>query len=316
MCELMGMCFAKPVMASVSIQAFSQRSQENADGWGLAWYPDRALAMVKQPVRWSVQTNQFLEHYPGLLSSIYVAHVRQRTTGSAPTHADTHPFARELNGRDYCFAHNGTLTGEFWQRPLGRFKPIGATDSEYFFCLLLAELESFAHVTDEIAEARHTDPAQNNGRIGAEERWRWLHRFLLHMNGYGRLNCILSDGERLLVYHDMHGWKNLTYRNVYLQQDAEQTFGDATVAVNLQAQPVNHGVIVATNPLSIEGWERFSAGEMKILCQGNVAFSARSRLLETKEPAPPQTEPVPAAPGAPRSSVLTGVKANAVHGLG
>ena len=53
MCELMGMSFAKPVVANVSIQAFGQRSQDNADGWGLAWYPDRSLAMVKQPVRWS-----------------------------------------------------------------------------------------------------------------------------------------------------------------------------------------------------------------------------------------------------------------------
>ena len=38
MCELMGMSFAKPVVASVSIQAFSQRSLGNADGWGLAWF--------------------------------------------------------------------------------------------------------------------------------------------------------------------------------------------------------------------------------------------------------------------------------------
>src|ERR1700681_4150518 len=148
MCELMGMSFAKPVVANVSIQAFSQRSQDNADGWGLAWYPDRSLALVKQPMRWSVQHTQFLEHYPGLLSSIYVAHVRQRTTGSTPTHADTHPFSRELHGREYCFAHNGTLTGAFWQRPLGRFRPIGATDSEYLFCLVLAELESFSHLAN------------------------------------------------------------------------------------------------------------------------------------------------------------------------
>src|SRR5438034_1519094 len=112
MCELMGMSFAKPVVASVSIQAFSERSKDNADGWGLAWYPDRSLAMIKQPVRWSIEHTQFLEHYPGLLSSTYVAHVRQKTTGHTPTHADTHPFSRELNGREYCFAHNGTLTGE------------------------------------------------------------------------------------------------------------------------------------------------------------------------------------------------------------
>src|SRR5262245_33590568 len=89
MCELMGMSFAKPVVASVSIQAFSERSADNADGWGLAWYPDHSLAMIKQPVQWSVHHNKFLEHYPGLLSSMYVAHVRRKTTGHVLTHADT-----------------------------------------------------------------------------------------------------------------------------------------------------------------------------------------------------------------------------------
>ena len=120
-------------------------------------------------------------------------------------------------------------------------------------------------------------------KLELEKRWRWLHQFLMHMNDHGRLNCILSDGERLLVYHDKNGWKNLTYRNVYLQEDSAQTFGDATVAVDLQAQPVNHGVIVATNPLSFEGWERFLPGELKILCQGNIEFSARPGLHEAKE---------------------------------
>jgi glutamine amidotransferase len=305
MCELMGVCFANPVVASVSIQAFSQRSQENADGWGLAWYPDRSLAMVKQPVRWSVQHTQFLEHYPGLLSSIYVAHVRHRTTGSTPTHADTHPFSRELNGRDYCFVHNGTLAGDFWQRPLGRFRPIGATDSEYFFCLLLAELESFTRLVDEVAEVRHIDPHDDNFRLATDKRWRWLHQFLIHMNEYGRLNCILSDGERLLVYHDKNGWKNLTYRSILLQQDSEQNFGDATVAVNLHAQPVNHGVIVATNPLSIEGWEHFMPGEMKVLYQGNIEFSTRPGLHETAGVAPTQAESFHVPASAPKSSVLT-----------
>ena len=209
MCELMGMSFAKPVVASVSVQAFSQRSQENPDGWGLAWYPDRSLAMVKQPVRWSVQHTQFLEHYPGLLSSIYVAHVRHRTIGSTPTHADTHPFARELNGREYCFAHNGTLTGDFWQRPLGRFRPVGHTDSEFVFCLLLAELESFTQLADEVEQIH----APGKARLTAEQQWEWLHLYLLRLNDYGKLNCILTDGDRMLVYHDKHGWKNLTYRD-------------------------------------------------------------------------------------------------------
>lgn len=297
MCELMGMSFAKPVVANVSVQAFSLRSEDNADGWGLAWYPDRSLAMVKQPVRWSVQHTQFLEHFPGLLSSIYVAHVRNRTVGSTPTHADTHPFARELNGREYCFAHNGTLTGDFWQRPLGRFRPIGKTDSEFVFCLLLAELQSFAHLAEEVEHVQDgLHPEAGKGRLTPEQQWKWLHLYLLRLNDYGRLNCILTDGERMLVYHDKHGWKNLTYRNVYLHEDAMHHFGDATVAVNLQAAPVNHGVIVATNPLSVDGWERFLPGEMKMLHEGKIAFTSRPALHESASPKSPAESVLRASP--------------------
>jgi predicted glutamine amidotransferase len=291
MCELMGMSFAKPIVARVSIQAFSERSGENPDGWGLAWYPDRSLALVKQPVRWTVQHTQFLEHYPGLLSSIYIAHVRQKTSGSVPTHADTHPFARELNGREYCFAHNGTLTGAFWQKPLGRFRPIGATDSEYLFCLLLAELE------------------QGEGRLESEQQWTWLHDLLLRLNEFGRLNCILADGDRLMVYHDKNGWKNLTYHNVFLHQDSMHHFGDATVAVNLQAEPVNHGTIVATNPLSVDGWERFLPGELKVLHAGNIAFTCRMALPDRVAASAPPKSVSLLRPAQEPPHVLTGPKA-------
>src|SRR6478672_143927 len=123
MCEVMGLCFARPLAAHISIREFRSRGNENADGWGLAWYPDHSLAVVKEPICWQAsQYTDFLETYHRLRSPIYVAHVRHKTVGGEPTHADTHPFARELNGRDYCFAHNGTLHG-FADWPLGRFRP-------------------------------------------------------------------------------------------------------------------------------------------------------------------------------------------------
>ena len=40
MCELMGCQFAQPVQADFSIREFARRDEENADGWGLAWYVD------------------------------------------------------------------------------------------------------------------------------------------------------------------------------------------------------------------------------------------------------------------------------------
>src|SRR5438105_4098107 len=124
MCELMALCFARPISADFSIREFARRSEENADGWGLAWYPDRSLALVKEPVKWRESAHTgFLESYPALRSQIYIAHVRYKTTGAEPTHADTHPFARELGGREYCFAHNGTIEG-YQELPLGRYRPV------------------------------------------------------------------------------------------------------------------------------------------------------------------------------------------------
>src|SRR6185295_11750557 len=48
MCELMGLSFDQPVSADFSLRAFACRDAENPDGWGLAWYPDQSLALVKE----------------------------------------------------------------------------------------------------------------------------------------------------------------------------------------------------------------------------------------------------------------------------
>ena len=52
MCELMGLSFARPIPADFSIREFALRCVDNADGWGLAWYPDRSLALVKEARTW------------------------------------------------------------------------------------------------------------------------------------------------------------------------------------------------------------------------------------------------------------------------
>src|SRR5262245_60339035 len=138
MCELMAYNFAKPIVADFSIHAFGHRGDDNADGWGLGWYPDRSLAVIKDTGRWKASPHTgFLESYAGICSPMLIAHVRHATVGHA-TRADTHPFAREWGGAEYCFAHNGTLK-KAHDLPLGRFRPIGTTDSEHLFCHLLDE---------------------------------------------------------------------------------------------------------------------------------------------------------------------------------
>ena len=63
MCELMALSFESPISADFSIREFAARGDENPDGWGLGWYPDQSLAIVKEPVKWGAS------HYAGFLSS-------------------------------------------------------------------------------------------------------------------------------------------------------------------------------------------------------------------------------------------------------
>jgi glutamine amidotransferase len=252
----MGLSFARPISADFSIREFGVCGEENADGWGLAWYPDHAVAVVKEPVRWG-QTPyvSFLENYTGLRSSLYIAHVRHKTVGGEPTYADTHPFVRELNGREYCFTHNGTLHGLNGQPP-GRYRPVGCTDSERAFCMLM-EAIACGH-----------DP------LAGDEDWRWLHGQLAALNDGGQLNCLLCDGDRLFCYHDWGGYKGLTFRRVRMPDLDTRRFEDAQWTVDLGEEKSNEGYVIATRPLSRHGWRSFRPGELIVLEAGRIRFSS------------------------------------------
>jgi glutamine amidotransferase len=68
-----------------------------------------------------------VRNYP-IKSRNVIAHIRKATQGKI-TLENSHPFIRELWGRQWIFAHNGDL--HHFDPPLtGRFTPIGNTDSE------------------------------------------------------------------------------------------------------------------------------------------------------------------------------------------
>lgn len=53
-----------------------------------------------------------------------------------------------------------------------------------------------------------------DGRLEVPDNRPLLHRKLLEWNGGSTLNCLLSDGKRLLAYHDKTAWKSLQLRSV------------------------------------------------------------------------------------------------------
>jgi predicted glutamine amidotransferase len=267
MCELMGLSFERPLSADLSIRAFGARGEENADGWGLAWYPDRAAAIVKEPIKWGESPiARFLEGYPALRSTIYIAHVRHGTTGGSPRYADTHPFSRERGGRDYCFAHNGTIAGSVWDLPVGRYRPLGGTDSEKVFCHILDQFD------------------QRGGHLDDEPSWSSLHDLAAHLNRWGTFNFLLSDGVRLFCYHDLAAWKGLSFRLVNLEGQENQHMGDHTLELNLKVPYSNRGVVIATSALDDERWDQFHPGELIVVEAGHVVFSSR-RVVSASDPA-------------------------------
>lgn len=262
MCELLGMSFNLPIKPSISFRGFRYRGEENPDGWGIAFYPDckKAAQVIKEPIT-ATKSNllEFVRDYPRIESKIFVAHVRAASRGSK-CYRNTHPFSRELDGKEYIFAHNGTLCS-YQRLELGRFRPLGETDSEYVFCYLLNCIE--------------------NSRITrwGNENFGWLVEKLNEINQFGRFNCIFSDGEFLFCYYDKNGYNGLCF----VQRKApygEIRLLDEDWEINLarEKRPEETGYIIATNRLTNENWSTFRPGELIVFKDGWMIYSNKRNI--------------------------------------
>lgn len=137
MCELLGMSANVPTDIVFSFTGLMQRGGRTGphrDGWGIAFYEGRGLRLFQDPAASSEsEVAQLVQRYP-IKSEVVIGHIRQANVGKVCL-SNTHPFVRELWGRNWCFAHNGQLA-DF--TPVATFyRPVGDTDSEAAFCDLL-----------------------------------------------------------------------------------------------------------------------------------------------------------------------------------
>lgn len=135
MCELLALNFNRPVTPDISLRAFRLRGMDNPDGWGLAYYADESVQVFKEPICCArSELSRFLCNYDSVRSQVIIGHVRKQMPGEGTVgRRNTHPYTRELYGRDYIFAHNGTLTGDYQAMDTGRFLPVGTSDTEHVF---------------------------------------------------------------------------------------------------------------------------------------------------------------------------------------
>jgi glutamine amidotransferase len=257
MCELLGLAFNQPVRPSLSFRGFRHRSNDNPDGWGLAAFPDDSAQVFKEPLEAEESAlAAFLRDYRQLTSKIFIGHVRLGNVGGKSL-ANTHPFCRELRGRHFVFAHNGTLRGQDPKRDLdGRFTPIGKTDSELAMCALLTWM------------AKEAVPFTSFPEIETQLR---------KMNELGSMNLLFSEGEHLFAYYDRGGYKGLClvrrqapFQRVSLEDE------DWEVDLSDEKRHDQHGYVIATSPLTDEEWTRFDQGSLLVFKNGDLIYQRRA----------------------------------------
>ena len=274
MCELLGLSLKTEGAPRISFRAFRSRadgdssSTRNRDGWGIAWYPDgKAAAVFKEAIPANASTlASFIGQYERLRSRTFIAHVRKASRGEV-VYRNTHPFCRELNGREYTFAHNGTLRGAE-ALDTGSFRPVGETDSELLLCALLRVIGTLGGISVETCS------------------YLWdaiLSINQLSLNGSpSKINLLLSDGDTLVAYRDMFGQGSLYWlerpehysENVTILED-----GDYRIELGIQKGESQRAVVVATKRLTNErGWRKFQSGQLCAFQRGKLIFSSASAL--------------------------------------
>lgn len=226
------------------------RTAHHGDGWGLALYEGDAVRVFLEPTAAaSSPLARFVSENP-IKTLLAVGHIRKKTRGSA-TLANTHPFVRELWGRSWVFAHNGTLKGAKDLR-LGAFQPIGSTDSERAYCYLLEALRTgFASYPKKPSELWDAI-AQVGGELGRK----------------GSFNFLLGDGRHLFA--------RCSTKLCYLVRKApfgRARLSDDDVVVDFAAvtTPTDRVAVVSTQPLtSDEQWTFGEPGSMWVFDGGRL----------------------------------------------
>jgi len=245
MCQLLGMNCNVPTDICFSFTGFHRRgglTDLHADGWGIAFYegPGCRLFIDTKPASQS-PVAQLVKTYP-IHSVNVIAHIRKATVGGVALE-NTHPFVRELWGRYWTFAHNGTLRG-FDPRLAGTYRPVGSTDSERAFCYLLETLRSAFPG----GQPEHTELRARLATITAE------------LAQFGEFNYLLSNGE-LLFAHCATQLAHIVRKSPF--STAHLVDEDYSVDFSTLTTPLDRAAIIATRPLTDnEPWTTMVPGEL------------------------------------------------------
>ncbi len=264
MCELLGMSANVPTDICFSFTGLMQRGGRtgpHVDGWGITFYEDKGCRTFKDPKPSSEsKIAELVRSYP-IKSCSVVSHIRQANRGEVALE-NTHPFIREVWGRNWTFAHNGQLS-DYESLDTGFYTPIGDTDSEKAFCWILEQMRlQFPTQPDDMREV-----------------FVFIASLSDQLRELGVFNLLLTDGEYLLCYCTNNlSWitRRAPFGEAHLIDD------DMVVDFKAETTPNDIVSVVATQPLTDnEQWHKMVPGEYVLFRLGEVDLCHRPESAES-----------------------------------
>jgi len=234
MCELFGLSCAQKDRATKSLPEFAQLSEYNPDGWGIAWYENNEVK-IKKRARKAKESKLFFEIVNKAKSNIIVAHIRKKTKGEA-CKKNCHPFVQKFRGRNWIFAHNGTIVPTPEIHPRSQ----GTTDSEQIFNYLLDEVQNYLSTYNIHHPIRGIYPAI---------KFALREIFKTYRPENTTLNFLLSDGSVLYAFG--HYYDKPLY---FLRR--EKDYGGA--------------ILVSTVQLTDEDWQMLPFNRLLVINNGDI----------------------------------------------
>ena len=264
MCELFSISSRLPTRTTFSLHTFASHGapgRSAVDGWGIAFFDGPDVRVYKEPE--PAGDSAWLAFVEGqrLACRLIVSHIRRATTGAISL-ANTQPYVRELGGRMHVFAHNGRLDAVTSCNDAAqlRFHPVGTTDSEMAFCLLLQRLLPLWSVA--------TVP-----RLA--DRLSIVAGFAREMREFGPANFLYGDSDALFAHGHRRMQSNGTIAPpglwILQRECTVDPEGLAQSGVTLQAFGDSQKIVLlASVPLSSERWRSLDEGEVIAIKDGRV----------------------------------------------
>jgi predicted glutamine amidotransferase len=262
MCELFAMSSLLPTRVDISLHKLARHGGAEGphrDGWGIAYYQGDDALVLREAA--PASESALVRHVEanGPTSDLVLSHIRWATIGGRKL-ANTQPYTRELGGRLHVFAHNGDLPGiESLVSAEARYRPIGDTDSEAAFCLLMNRMAVLWTGTSEAPPL--------------VERLTLLSDFAGRLREFGPGNFLYADADTLFAFSDRRlrpDDRQVLPGLFVLSRNCHEPVPDlAASGVALETAPQSL-TLVASEPLTGEPWQPLAPGELLAIRDGAI----------------------------------------------